>query len=305
MSAARTIPNAQLLPHVLPHAHRSHHDIITLHENGAQQEVWVKSAARRCPGLFDSSAGKLITSLGGEQRPDDNTPVTFDKPAEDAGLYLVWPAHPTILYNMHHFNVTEHDVLKEKWANLWWEDDDAKTRVYWYMGLDIGQVGSLSVQPGETKDLHYAWTISGPTRMVRAFGHRHAWTSNFTSWVEHADGQVDLIYQSFNWADMPTYRYDSMAKNPALNSKAHTDGATSGVLTFEQGDKLHFNCHVTFTDARAAAVNAPTPETIGRLGFSNQAFNGEMCIEFGNVTGAGLGQPTADTTALPDFATID
>ena len=42
--------------------------------------------------------------------------------------------NPTILFNMHHFNVTDHDILKENWANLWWEDDDAKTRVSWWSG---------------------------------------------------------------------------------------------------------------------------------------------------------------------------
>jgi hypothetical protein len=285
----------------------SHHDIITLHEAGAEREVWVENAGGEAlPGLFGSSAGKLIASLGGEQRPDDNTPVTLDKPKEDAGLYLVWPANPTILYNMHHFNVTDHDILKENWANLWWEDDDATTRVSWFMGLDIDQVGSLSVAPGETKDMHYAFAINAPTRVVRVFGHRHAWTSNFSSWVEHDDGKLDLIYQSFNWADMPTYRYDSMAKNPPLNPKARSDGATTGVLMLDQGDTLHFNCHIAFTDERSSAVNSPaTPEAIGKLGFSNQAFDGEMCIEFGNITGPSIGRPVASAAAVPDFAKLD
>jgi hypothetical protein len=285
----------------------SHHDIITLHEAGKEREVWIEnSGGEALPGLFDSSSGKLIASLGGEQRPDDNTPVSLDKPKEDAGLYLVWPANPTILYNMHHFNVTDQDILKENWANLWWEEDDATTRISWFMGLDLDQVSNLSVAPGETKDLHYTFAIDAPARMVRVFGHRHAWTSNFSSWIEHDDGKVDLIYQSFNWTDMPTYRYDSMAKNPPLNPDARSDGATSGVLSLDKGDTLHFNCHIAFTDKRANTVDAPTtPEDIGMLHFSNQAFDGEMCIEFGNITGTSIGRPVASDAPVPDFATLD
>ena len=51
---------------------------------------------------------------------------------------------------------------------------------------------------------------------------------------------------------MPTYRYDSVAKNPPLNPTGKTDGAMSGVVTLKAGDKMHFNCHIDFTDARAA-----------------------------------------------------
>jgi hypothetical protein len=283
----------------------SHHNIVTMHEAGMEREVWLPG--QDLPGLFGNTSGQLIGTLGGQQRPDDSTPVTLEKPAEDAGLYLVWPANPTLLFNMHHFNVTDGDILKEGWANIWWEDD-AETRVSWFMGLDFGQVATLNIAPGETRDLHYSWTINSatPLRLLRVFGHRHAWTSNYSSWIEREGGEVELVYQSFDWFDMPTYRYDSVVQNPPLNPEARRDGAASGVVQLEQGDKLHFNCHVAFTDERAAAVDGPRPAEIARpLRFANQAFTGEMCIQFGNVSGGGLGQPTPDSTPLPDFATLD
>jgi hypothetical protein len=40
------------------------------------------------------------------------------------------------------------------------------------------------------------------------------------------------------------------------------------------------------------------------LRFANEAYNGEMCISFGNVTGGSLGLPGVDNTALPDFAKV-
>ena len=84
-----------------------------------------------------------------------------------------------------------------------------------------------------------------------------------------------------------------------------TDGAVSGVTMLNAGDKLHFNCHITFTDARAATdEDAPTPREIGTLRFANEAYTGEMCIQFGNVTGGSLGLPGEDSVAVPDFAKL-
>ena len=283
----------------------SHHNIITLHD-GTMPDQWLPNTlgADALPGLFGSPAGTVIGILGGQQRPDDSTPVTFEKPAEDKGLYLKWPETPAIVFNMHHFNITDGPILREGWSNIWWEDD-ATQLVSWFMGLEFGQVLALSVPPGDTQDLHYFWTIDRDVRVLRLFGHRHAWTSNFTSWVERAGGEgPELIYQSYDWEDMPTYRYDSAVKNPPLDPMNKLDGAVSGVLELKAGDELHFNCHIEFTNERAAKVpEAPTPTEVGTLRFANQAFHGEMCIQFGNVTGAGLGPVGAATTPPPDFAT--
>jgi hypothetical protein len=69
----------------------------------------------------------------------------------------------------------------------------------------------------------------------------------------------------------------------------------------DPGDKLHFNCHIEYTDARAKSEKSPvTPSQNGPLRFANQAYNAEMCILFGaavgnNGTPEQLGPP-------PDFA---
>ena len=279
----------------------SHHNIITMHMDDGGADRWLPG--EELPGLFGGSAGSVIGVLGGQQRPDDSTPVTLEKPAEDKGLYLKWPVKPVLTFNLHHFNTTDKTVLREGWSNIWWEED-ATQLVSWYMGLAFDQVLLLSVGPGQTQDLHYFWTVPGDVRLLRVFGHRHAWTSNFSSWVKRKEtGMDELLYQSFDWQDMPTYRYDSAVKNPPLSTDMRQDGAVSGVVNLKAGDELHFNCHIEYTDKRAVAVDAPkTPSQQGTLRFANQAFEGEMCIQFGNVTGGGLGLPGASTTAVPDFA---
>jgi hypothetical protein len=272
----------------------SHHMIVSTN-SGGNVGTWG-------PGSPDGLFGG--TSLPGAQRPDENTPKSLLKPTEDDGLYQVIPANPGVTFNMHHFNSTGKPILKEAWTNLWWEEK-AVTRVYGILGLELLQTATLSVAPGTTTDLHYSWNINEPIRLVTVFGHRHAWTTNFTSWVEKPSGDTEIVYQSFDWFDEPTYRYDSMTMNPAPAPENRTDGASSGVRMLNAGEKLHFNCHIEYTDERAQAEGAPSPSSIGTLRFANQAFTAEMCILFGSTAAVRLPTPTSDASPLPGFATID
>jgi hypothetical protein len=205
-------------------------------------------------------------------------------PVEDEGLYRSVNANIGVQYNMHHFNSTDKQILKEAWQNLWWTEN-AKTPVNQINGLPLVQAIGTFANPGEIVDMHYASTIPAPTRILGLFGHRHAWTTNFSAWVEKG-GKEEIIYQSFDWFDEPTFQYNSEVKNPTPNPTARADGAFTGVLNLAAGDKLHFNCHIEYTDQRAMEENSPvTPAANGPLRFANQAFNAEMCILFGASVG--------------------
>jgi hypothetical protein len=277
--------------------------IVTMHDSTAP-DGWIPGQGEALPGLFDPSSGTVQGVLGGEQRPDDNTPVTLEKPMEDDGLYLVYPVSPTIIFNMHHFNITNGPLLREGWINIW-SESDARTAMSWYMGMEPTQTITLSVNPGTVADLHYSWSIGADMRLIRVFGHRHFWTTNFSTWIQRAGGDTEIAYQSYDWFNMPTYRYDSQAKNPPPDPDARTDGAISGVVMLHAGDTLHFNCHIEYTDARQAAdTHAPSPAKNGALRFANEAYTGEMCIQYGNVTGGALGLPGVDGSPVPDFAKL-
>ncbi|MET0343872.1 MAG: hypothetical protein ABW252_22855 [Polyangiales bacterium] len=276
----------------------SHHNIISMHETSTA-EGWLPARGEALPGLFDPSAGALRGILGGQERPDDSTPVTLTRPPEDEGLYLSFPAKPSIFYNVHFFNVSKKPVLKEGWVNVWWEETGTQL-ISWFMGMELSQPLTLAIAPGQTRDLHYSYSPRSKVRMVRFFGHRHVWTPNFSAWIQRKNGDVDVMYQSFDWMDMPTYRYDSIVQNPRPNNAKRTDGAMSGIVTLEAGDKLHFNCHITYTEERAAEHGAPSPRKNGTLRFANQALTAEMCIGYGNVTGGSLGPVSADTSLIPD-----
>jgi hypothetical protein len=275
----------------------SHHNIISMHDS-TTQPGWQATSGEALPAFFDPSAGSVTGILGGQERPDDNTPVTLERPPEDEGMYTTFPAKPNIYYNTHFFNTAREPALKEGWVNVWWEETGTKVTQY-FMGLDFGQVIGMSIPPNATRDLHYAFTPPGPVRVVRFFGHRHVWAPNFSAWVERKDGKTEMVYQSFDWMDMPTYRYDSIVKNPLSDADRRVDGAASGILQLNAGDKLHFNCHIEYTEARAQEEGAPSPRANGNLRFANQALTAEMCIAYGTVTGGTLGLPAVSRTPLP------
>jgi hypothetical protein len=275
----------------------SHHMINNTAAAGGQLEYWG-------PGSPDGLSGAGF--VPGAERWDENTPKSLDKPAEDKGLYGTFPAAPGVTFNMHHFNATDQVILKETWINLWWEDGDATVRIIPISAIDVLQVATMAIAPGTTVDYHYAANITAPVRLLTLFGHRHAWTTNFTAWLDAPGKESEILYQSFQWLDEPTYRYDSIEKNPVPAPDKLTDGAASGFRTLMPGEKVHYNCHIEYTDAQAAATKAPkTPTQQGTIRFANQAFSGEMCILFGSTTGIGMPPFARVTTPLPPFATID
>ncbi|MDD9965365.1 MAG: hypothetical protein OXR73_04010 [Myxococcales bacterium] len=277
----------------------SHHLIVAGAANGTgTTEEWI--GGNVAEGLFGG------VSLPGAQRVDENVPVSFEKPPEDAevGLYTNFGANSVVTYNMHYFNSTDQPLMREVWQNYWFEDD-ARTRVAPMFGLNFGQVALSFAQPEQTVDDHYVFNIGGNIRLIMLFGHSHVWTSNFSAWLEKGDGTNQVLYQSFDWFDKPTYRYDSVAMNPVPDTEKLTDGGHSGIVEMKSGDKLHFNCHMEYTAERAAATESPVqPSTNGALRFANQAYKGEMCILFGSTTRF-LGTPAVSNAAVPDFASAD
>ena len=269
----------------------SHHMIVSVGNTGTP-ERWGPDTGTGLGAEF---------SLPGAQRPDENTPKSLEKPEEDKGLFSELPANAGIIFNMHHFNASGQRILKETWTNLWFETD-ATIKVHGILGLEFTQVATMAIPPGDIQDFHYSWNITQPIRLVTLFGHRHAWTTNFSAWVEQPDGKTDIIYQSYDWMDEPTYRYDSQTMNPTPNPTARTDGAATGIRMLMPGQKLHFNCHIEFTNERATTEKAPMPSEVGTLRFANEAFTAEMCILFGSTAAVRMPTPGIELAPLPDFA---
>ena len=97
----------ELLPHVLPHAHRlapqHHHDARV----GRARRLDRRASATRCRVSSTPRSGADPGRARRPAAPRRQHAGTLEKPPEDKGLYLVFPAKPSIIYNMHHFNFTD------------------------------------------------------------------------------------------------------------------------------------------------------------------------------------------------------
>ncbi|HKU42182.1 MAG TPA: hypothetical protein VJR89_28685 [Polyangiales bacterium] len=248
----------------------SHHMIIRVmsadHKDGFSAETDVS------PIAADSDANR---SFGGAQRPDADRPEgILDVPPENSDMGEFLKAGQQFSFNLHHFNVTDEPILREAWVNIWYKDPAEVGRRI--QGITIvGNPLDLNIPAGERRVLHYACSVKAATRIITLNGHRHASTSRFGVWVERKDGTNQSLYESFNYNDMPTYQYDSLSKNPVADVDRRSDGAWTGLLELQAGDKLHFVCDVTNKLDRA-------------LHFANEVTTGEMCILFGTRTGGSL-----------------
>ena len=241
-------------------------------------------------------------NLPGAVRSAQNTPQGPSRPPEDDGLYQAIGPDLTLSIDVHHFNQTDADQLRETWTNLWWTQE-TRVRMHRVFGFPIGQSASSFARPGETQNYHASWKLDSDIRLLDLGAHRHAWTSNFSVWVERPDGSVEVLYQSFDWRDPPTFRYDSLTTNPVAQPDRLVDGGSSGVQQLTAGDELHFNCHIVYTPERAAAEGLPEPTV--PLRFQPGTHAGEACVLFGSTAGGDLGTPDEHPGSPPPFATTE
>jgi hypothetical protein len=246
----------------------SHHMIISLIDE--RSDGW---SATGDAGI-GIGGGSVSRSFGGAQRPDQDRPQgVMDIPPENAGLGGRLLPRDQFSFNLHHFNMSSDPILREAWVNVWYKPESEVTDEMKGIAL-FGNPADVSIAPGVHKELHYVCDVPGNTRVITLNGHRHLNTDRFGVWLER-DGKDTPIYESFHYTDMPTYQYDSVSMNPVPNLATKTDGAFSGMLELQAGDKLHFVCDITNRIEQ-------------RLRFANEVETGEMCILFGSRTGSAL-----------------
>jgi hypothetical protein len=216
----------------------------------------------------DCGGASANGSLGGGQNLIyDNPPGGIPAP-ENAGLGRTIQGQSSLCMNLHAYNFSEEDQLREMWINLYFiEEADITQRA-----TGIGMVGGLGLNlpAGESTTLTYMGTFDSPGRIIQLFGHRHVWTPRFAVWLND-----DLIYDSWDWQESVTFNYDTLTMNPPINTDGMVDGAVSGQVPVEAGDTLKFSCFIE-------------NESDQTLRFSNELYGGEMCNLWGSAVGSGL-----------------
>lgn len=243
----------------------SHHMIITSSNDTTSPEGW---------GPCQSS---IVSSIGGTQHITEDLPPGGIVPPEDEGLGRGLDPHSPIDLQLHFYNATMAPTLREVWVNLFYKD---KSEVTTNLGM-LGGFAPVSVPPhtqttvGGSCDISQAIPALDTERVVTLFGHAHSHNTRFVVFWDHSDGSEETVYDNYDWAEAPTYTYNTVVKNPTSDPVARTTGGHSGMLVMQQGDKLRFSCDIN---------NTSDNTLVG----TNEVFNGEMCNLFGTVAGLGF-----------------
>jgi hypothetical protein len=222
-----------------------------------------------CNGRSNDSGAKPVGSLPGASKAymarSKVAPEYAHVGSELAGEALVQA-------DMHYFNFTDQDILREVWLNLYFAPPDTVTE---YSKVIRG-FGGLSwnsepIQPGTDKVYKYECPIKGDGNIMSLLGHYHAHGKQFTASIKHkSDSAVEKVFEMFDYLEPATFDYNTVTTNPKFSDGAA--GAMSGVLKVKDGDILMWDCHII--------NDSDVP-----LKYVNEVKTGEMC----NVWGYSIG----------------
>jgi hypothetical protein len=227
--------------------------------------------------LGGRGGGELITVQNAYTDIPQNS---IDVSPEEEGVGIKMTPNSGVNLNLHHFNTTDAPLLRENWINAWYMPKEEVTRPAFGILADT----TVNYPIGMEMDNEGVVAATAVTQVLSLWGHRHAWTTRFHAWVVRVDGSEELVYDSNDWFDMPTFSYNSVAKNPEPGDGK--DGASSGPLVLQPGDELRFNCHIDTTQERADQLGVKLPDAT--IEWANEALTGEMCLLMGQSTGGRL-----------------
>jgi hypothetical protein len=207
-------------------------------------------------GLTDNATA----GLGGSQTP---TVDSRTNPApENVGLAMKVPANAQAVINFHVIDTGIAPLLREAWLNYYYIDASEVKGLLGGVGL-TGGIG-FQIQPGTHASYTYSCSPDRPVRVLSLASHMHEHALRMTAW-KVTNGQATLVYQSFDWAQPPSYRYDSVTTNPTTDLATSTPGAISGPLVITPSDAIQWQCEIDNTGSTV-------------LTFRNEALTGEMCL---------------------------
>jgi hypothetical protein len=245
------------------------HHIINTMFNDSQQLTEGKFGA--CADGGTGSNTNIIDNLPGASKA--YMPRGHVAP-ENAHVGRKIPAHAGAQADMHYFNFTDHDIIREFWMNVYFaKPEDITEDAQQIRGMGGFKWSQQPIAPRTDMVYSYSCPISGDGRILSLLGHYHSHGKQFTASIKRKDGDIQKVFEMYDYMDPATFEYDSMTKNPAFSD--NSAGAMSGVLEVHDGDTLLWDCHI---------IN---DSDVG-LTYKNEVKTGEMC----NLWGESLGIKT-------------
>jgi hypothetical protein len=181
------------------------------------------------------------------------------------------PPNTILSADMHYFNFTDKEIVREFWLNLYAPAAGAVTQQADIIRAYGGLIWNREpIMPGTDQVYQYECPISGNGSIMTLIGHYHAHGKRLTASLKRASGQIDRVFEMYDYLDPAVFDYNSVTANPSFT--ASTAGAVSGPLMVASGDVLQWECHI-INDG-----NVP-------LRYTNEVKTGEMCNMWGYSVG--------------------
>jgi hypothetical protein len=240
----------------------THHIIDTMYAADGGDTV----VATKCEGMSDMASA--IGTFPGASRP--YMPRLSVAP-EYAHVGSTIPAHARIQADMHYYNFTDHDILREFWVNIYYaKDEDITVNASQIAGLGGFSWNKEPIQPGTDKVYQYSCPVKGDGWILMLLGHYHAHGRRETATIKRKNGDVEKVFEMYDYLDPAQFEYNSIIQNPSFSANAA--GAVTGRLELHDGDSLDWECHIV-NDSNVA------------LKYVNEVKTGEMCNLWGTSIG--------------------
>lgn len=212
----------------------------------------------------------IIANLPGASKP--YMPRTKVAP-ENAKLGKPITANAASQADLHYFNFTDDDVLREFWLNVYFvpesEVDEEPLQIRGMGGFGWN-ANPIPMKP-EEQIFAYTCPISASGRILSLLGHYHSHGKRQTAWIKRKNGERQKVFEMYDYTDPRTFVYNTITTNADFSATA--DGAVTGILEVEAGDSLDWEC---------AILNDDQPDG---LRYYNNVKLGEMCNIWGETLG--------------------
>jgi len=218
---------------------------------------------------LDANAPTQTGSLPGASKAYmPRTPVA----PEFADVGRTIPAKALMTSDMHYYNFTDKDILREYWVNVYFPPEGAEIKRTAQGIVAFGGLGwnFEPIQPGTDMVYKYECPIVGNGHVMNLLGHYHIHGKRFGVSIKRASGMSEKVFEMYDPYDPAVFDYNSITTNPAFSAQAA--GATSGMLPVSDGDVLQWECHI---------IN----DSMMPLGYTNEVKTGEMCNTWGFTVG--------------------
>jgi hypothetical protein len=173
--------------------------------------------------------------------------------------------------DMHYFNFTQSDLLREFWMNIYFVPKESVEQE----ATQIRAMGGLSwtvlpIAPGTDNVYKYECPITADGRILALLGHYHAHGKRFTAHIRRAGGTREKVFEMYDYLDPATFPFNTVVQNPMFTNS--TAGAVSGILNVKAGDVMEWECHI-INDSQVG------------LTYTNEVKTGEMCNLWGSSYG--------------------